>query len=98
MKRLVTAFLLIFLVGAFAPVSLHGNEFKEREAKIAQYKKWLDTLGPKGSRYWIRLDARHPNGASHHQKVVVIDDRVDVWRTCKNVVKIHPCTCACRTV
>lgn len=59
MKRLVIAFLLIFLAGALAPASLHGNEFKEREAKIAQYKKWLDTLGPKGSRYWIRLDARH---------------------------------------
>ncbi len=35
-----------------------ANEFKEREAKIAQYKKWLDSLGPQGSRYWVRLDAR----------------------------------------
>jgi len=27
-------------------------------------------------RFHFRLDDRHPNGASHHQKVVVIDDRV----------------------
>lgn len=27
-------------------------------------------------RFHFRLDGKHPNGASHHQKVVVIDDRV----------------------
>jgi len=27
-------------------------------------------------RFHFRLDDRHPNGASHHQKVVVIDDRL----------------------
>jgi phospholipase D1/2 len=27
-------------------------------------------------RFHFRLDDRHPNGASHHQKVVVIDDKV----------------------
>jgi hypothetical protein len=58
MKTFALAFLLLFLAGAFAPMSLPGNEFKEREAKIAQYKKWLDTLGPRGSQYWTRLDAR----------------------------------------
>ncbi len=35
-----------------------GDEFKRREATIAQYKKWLDSLGPGGSRFWIRLDDR----------------------------------------
>jgi hypothetical protein len=60
MKPFVVAFLLLFLAGVFAP--LRGNEFKEREAKIAQYKKWLDTLGPQGSQYWTRLDAgRRPH-------------------------------------
>src|SRR6266498_737028 len=58
MKEFVIAFLLLFLAGVFEPVSLRGNEFKEREAKITQYKKWLDTLGPQGSQYWTRLDAR----------------------------------------
>jgi hypothetical protein len=38
--------------------SASSNEFKIREAKIAQYKKWLDTLGPEGSQFWVRLDAR----------------------------------------
>jgi hypothetical protein len=35
-----------------------GNEFKQREAIIAQYKKWLDSLGPEGSKFWVRLDQR----------------------------------------
>lgn len=58
MKAFVLAFLLLFLAGAFEPMSSRGNEFREREAKITQYKKWLDTLGPQGSQYWTRLDAR----------------------------------------
>jgi len=62
MKTFVAVFLLLFIAGLSKPLSLHGNEFKEREAKIAQYKKWLDTLGPQGSKYWIRLDAgRRPH-------------------------------------
>jgi hypothetical protein len=59
MKAFVIAFLLLFLAGGFGPLSVRGNEFEEREAKITQYKKWLDTLGPHGSQYWTRLDARH---------------------------------------
>jgi hypothetical protein len=59
MKQFVIAFLLVFLAGVFEPLSVRGNEFEQREAKITQYKKWLDTLGPQGSQYWTRLDARH---------------------------------------
>ncbi|MGE5306447.1 MAG: hypothetical protein ACM3TN_24315 [Alphaproteobacteria bacterium] len=59
MNRFVIAFFLLFLAGLFEPLSVRGNEFAEREAKITQYKKWLDTLGPQGSQYWTRLDARH---------------------------------------
>ncbi len=58
MKPFVAAYLLLFLVSAVEPAGLLGNEFEEREAKIAQHKKWLDTLGPQGSGYWMRLDAR----------------------------------------
>jgi hypothetical protein len=58
MRAFVIALLLLFLAGAFEPLTLRGNEFKEREAKITQYKKWLDTLGPQGSQYWTRLDGR----------------------------------------
>ena len=59
MKRIVIAFLLVVSAGVFEPLCVRGNEFEEREAKITQYKKWLDTLGPQGSRYWTRVDARH---------------------------------------
>ena len=62
MKAFVVAFFLLFLAGIFAPLSLRGDEFKVREAKIAQYKQWLDTLGPQGSQYWTRLDSgRRPH-------------------------------------
>ena len=62
MKAFVVAFVLLFLAGVFEPLSSRGNEFKVREAKITQYKKWLDTVGPEGSRYWTRLDSgRRPH-------------------------------------
>lgn len=62
MKAFVVAFLLLFSAGVFAPLSSRGDEFKVREAEIAQYKKWLDTLGPQGSRYWTRVDSgRRPH-------------------------------------
>lgn len=57
MKSCLIVFALLFLA-SFEPRSVSGNEFKQNEAKISQYKKWLDTLGPKGSRYWTRLDSR----------------------------------------
>jgi hypothetical protein len=62
MNAFVIAFLLLFFAGILKPLPVTANEFKQREAKISQYKKWLDTLGPKGSRYWIRLDSgRRPH-------------------------------------
>ena len=62
MKAFVIAFLLLFFAGLFESPSSRGNEFKEREAKVAQYKKWLDTLGPQGSQYWTRLESgRRPH-------------------------------------
>ena len=58
MKSFTVAFLIVLLAGFFEPSGVRGNEFKEREAKITQYKKWLDSLGSTGSQYWTRLDAR----------------------------------------
>ena len=58
MKAFIAAFLIVFVAGVFEPRGVRGNEFKEREAKITQYKKWLDSLGSTGSQYWTRLDAR----------------------------------------
>jgi hypothetical protein len=51
--------LLLLLLTMVVQVSpAQSNEFKAREAKVAEYKKWLDTLGPQGSQYWVRLDSR----------------------------------------
>ncbi|MBI2211414.1 MAG: hypothetical protein HYV05_09245 [Deltaproteobacteria bacterium] len=35
-----------------------GQEFKKWEAKIAEHKRWLDSLGPHGSKFWISLDSK----------------------------------------
>jgi hypothetical protein len=35
-----------------------ADEFKKREAQIAQFKNWLDALGPLGSQFWVKLDAK----------------------------------------
>jgi hypothetical protein len=31
--------------------------FKEIEAKVSEYRKWLDQAGANGSHYWMRLDS-----------------------------------------
>jgi hypothetical protein len=58
MKPFVIACLLLFSGIFLRPALVRGDEFSDRAAKIAQYKKWLDTLGPQGSHYWMRLDGR----------------------------------------
>ena len=58
MKSFLVAFLVIFLAAVFEAPGVSGNEFKEREAKISEYKKWLDSLGSHGSQYWMRLDGK----------------------------------------
>ena len=42
------------LFPAFA--SSENFNFREIEAKISDYKKWLDQVGSHGSRFWLRLD------------------------------------------
>ena len=56
MKIIVVVMLLVLSLNILQKIPAWGDEFKKREAVIAQYKKWLDTLGPEGSRYWVRLD------------------------------------------
>jgi hypothetical protein len=56
MKKFVLG-LLLFISGTAQAQPAWGDEFKAREAKITQYKRWLDTLGPQGSQYWMRLDS-----------------------------------------
>ena len=39
-----------------------AEEFRAWEAKTAEFKEWLDLVGEKGSRLWLRLDAtRRPH-------------------------------------
>ena len=59
MKKIIVAVLLTLSLSYLQHTPARGDEFQKREAVIAQYKKWLDTLGPDGSRYWVRLDAKH---------------------------------------
>jgi hypothetical protein len=55
-----TAVVLLVLSLAMVGTTPAGaDEFKKREAQMAQYKNWLDTLGPNGSQFWIRLDSKH---------------------------------------
>jgi len=62
MKRFTLVLLMFLSSGIVQAAPARSNEFKIREAKIAQYKKWLDTLGPQGSRFWVRLDsAKRPH-------------------------------------
>ncbi len=39
-------------------------------------REWWSRLRFRSSRLAFEMDARHPLGASHHQKVIVVDDRV----------------------
>ena len=58
MKKFVLVILMFLWSGVDQAQPAWGNEFKQREAKIAEYKTWLDTMGPQGSQFWVRLDAR----------------------------------------
>ena len=58
MKKFAVVILVALSLGVLDKALSWGNEFQKREAIIAQYKKWLDTLGPQGSRYWVRLDEK----------------------------------------
>jgi hypothetical protein len=51
---------IVFLASAllFPPLAFSQNiSFKEIEARVLEYRKWLDKAGSNGSRYWVRLDS-----------------------------------------
>ena len=58
MKKIIIVLPIALSATILQKVPVWGNEFKQREAIIAQYNKWLDTLGPEGSKFWVRLDHR----------------------------------------
>lgn len=42
----------------FSPLASAQNlNFKEIEARVLEYRKWLDKVGSNGARYWVRLDS-----------------------------------------
>ena len=49
---IVLAFVLLFPVVSLAQTL----SFKEIQARVSEYKVWLDKLGSNGSHYWLRLD------------------------------------------
>ena len=55
--RVIAVIFLFLSFEMLQPTAAFADEFKIREAQMAQYKNWLDTLGPSGANYWIRLDA-----------------------------------------
>jgi hypothetical protein len=61
MKNLIALFFAL-TIGLPYGSQAFGDEFTKRAAQISEYKKWLDTLGSSGSRYWVRLDSsRRPH-------------------------------------
>jgi hypothetical protein len=58
--RMPGKIIVFFLASAlFFPPHLPAQNFtfKEIEARVLEYRKWLDQVGSSGSRYWIRLDS-----------------------------------------
>jgi hypothetical protein len=53
--------LLILASALLCPVLSHGQSqtlsLKEIDARVSEYRKWLDKVGSNGSRYWVRLDS-----------------------------------------
>jgi len=49
---IVLAFVLLFPVISLAQTL----SFKEIQARVSEYKVWLDKLGSNGAHYWLRLD------------------------------------------
>ena len=53
----VAILLGLFLLASPAAVSF-GQDFRKWEKQIAEYKQWLDALGPQGGRYWMRVESK----------------------------------------
>lgn len=47
------------LVALLLPWVASSQDFKASEAKIAEYKEWLDSLKAEKYSFWIRVDSSH---------------------------------------
>jgi len=56
-KRQKAATIVLGFVLLFPVLSLAQTlSFKEIQARVSEYKVWLDKLGSNGAHYWLRLD------------------------------------------
>ncbi|MDH3443566.1 MAG: hypothetical protein OEN50_06570 [Deltaproteobacteria bacterium] len=53
-KIILVASALLFPSLSFA----QSLSFKEIDARVSEYRTWLDLVGSKGSRLWMRLDSK----------------------------------------
>ena len=53
MKTILLASALFFPALSFG----QNLSFKEIEARVLEYRNWLDNVGTNGSRLWVRLDS-----------------------------------------
>lgn len=56
-SRVLRNSFLITLLLLPAYSSAETINFKEIQAKVSEYKTWLDKLGVNGTKYWVRLDS-----------------------------------------
>jgi hypothetical protein len=56
-RQRVASIVLVFTLLFPVLSSAENLSFKEIQARISEYKNWLDQLGSNGSRYWVRLDS-----------------------------------------
>ena len=52
-RNLFLASALLFPLVASAEIT----NFKEIQARVTEYRKWLDQAGTNGSKFWLRLDS-----------------------------------------
>ena len=71
MKKIVVVMLLVLSLNILQKIPAWGDEFKKREAVIAQYKKWLDTLGPEGLSILGTARRQAPSSSAIRQRSIL---------------------------
>jgi len=58
MRKAIRVLTILVASAFFSPAFLFSQvvNFKEIQARVSEYKAWLDQVGSNGSRYWVRLD------------------------------------------
>ena len=55
-RQIAAAIVLVFALLFPVLSSAQSLSFKEIQARVSEYKVWLDKLGSNGLHYWLRLD------------------------------------------